>query len=165
MSNATGRCISRKRTTQMTKKNRRAFTLIEILVVVAIIATLASVVVLTLSGKTDEAREARAKSDISTLETAVEAFRLDMRRYPAQDEGLAVLVHRPETEEAGRWKGPYVKRLIRDPWDTPYGYVYPGPHNENSFDLLSYGADKQEGGEGINADIGNWETDAEQTRP
>lgn len=134
----------------------RGFTLIEILVVVAIIATLASVVVLTLGGKTDEARTARAKSDIGTLETALEAFRLDLRRYPNQDEGLNALVNPTETEDSGRWKGPYIKRVNKDPWDHDYVYVFPGIHNPNSFDLVSFGSDGQEGGEGINADIGNW---------
>ncbi|MBX3729941.1 MAG: type II secretion system major pseudopilin GspG [Candidatus Sumerlaeia bacterium] len=135
---------------------RRGFTLIEILVVVIIIATLAAAVVLSLSGKPDEARAARAKADIGTLETAIEAFRLDMRRYPTDEEGLGALVRKPDGEDADRWKGPYLKRLEKDPWDRDYVYAYPGDRNENGYDLYSLGADGRPGGQDVNADIVNW---------
>jgi general secretion pathway protein G len=136
---------------------RRAFTLIEILVVVTILAILASAVVLTFSGKTDQARVARAKSDIATFETAIETFKLEMRRYPTEDEGLRALVEKPDSEDANRWTHPYVKRLEKDPWGNPYVYVCPGNHNADSFDIISYGADGREGGQGeFDKDIGNW---------
>lgn len=141
---------------------RQGFTLIEILVVVIIIATLAAAVVLSLSGKPDEAAAARAKADISTYETALETFRLDMRRYPEEEEGLNALVNEPDSDDAERWKGPYVKRLTKDPWDRDYVYEYPGAMNERGFDLYSLGADGRPGGEEFNADIGNWNEEDEE---
>jgi len=143
--------------------SRRAFTLIEILVVVTILAMLASAIVLSFSGETDRARVARAKSDIATLENAIDRFKLDMRRYPAEEEGLVALAQRPDSEDATRWKGPYIKRLEKDPWGNPYVYVVPGDHNTESYDLICYGADGQEGGPGeYDKDIGNW---AQEERP
>jgi len=142
---------------------RRAFTLIEILVVVTILAMLASAIVLSFSGETDRARVARAKSDIATLENAIDRFKLDMRRYPAEEEGLVALAQKPDSEDATRWKGPYIKRLEKDPWGNPYVYVVPGDHNTESYDLICYGADGQEGGPGeYDKDIGNW---AQEERP
>ena len=143
--------------------SRRAFTLIEILVVVTILAMLASAIVLSFSGETDRARVARAKSDIATLENAIDRFKLDMRRYPAEEEGLPALAQRPDSEDAARWKGPYIKRLEKDPWGNPYVYVVPGDHNTESYDLICYGLDGQEGGPGeYDKDIGNW---AQEERP
>jgi len=139
---------------------RRAFTLIEILVVVVILAMLASAVVLSFSGKPDQARVARAKSDIATYETAIEGFKFDMRRYPTEEEGLVALAQKPDSEDATRWKGPYIKRVEKDPWGYPYVYVVPGDHNLESYDLICYGADGQEGGPGeYDKDIGNWAQD------
>jgi general secretion pathway protein G len=145
-----------KRNRTQLPRRRRGFTLIEILVVVIIIATLAAAVVLSLSGKPDEARVARAKADIGTIETALETFRLDMRRFPEEEEGLEALVKAPDSEDADRWKGPYLKRLEKDPWDRAYVYIYPGEYNEQGYDLLSLGADGKSGGEGVDADITNW---------
>jgi general secretion pathway protein G len=138
------------------RRRRRGFTLIEILVVVIIIATLATAIVLSVGSAPEEARISRAKSDIATLETALERFRLDMRRYPDDDEGLRALAEAPEGEDADRWKGPYIKRLQKDPWDRDYVYENPGTHNTHGFDLYTLGGDAQPGGEGQNADIGNW---------
>jgi general secretion pathway protein G len=143
----------------MNQRTRRGFTLIEILVVIAILATLASAIVVTLHKKPDEARVAKTKSDIATLEGVLETCRLDMRRYPTEEEGLMALVKAPDSEDADRWGGPYIKRLQRDPWDRDYVYVAPGTYNPESFDLFSYGADGMEGGDGFNADIGNWEAE------
>lgn len=147
--------------TLLMKRRRKGFSLVEIMVVVIIIAVLATAVVLTVGGKPDEARSSRARSDINTIETALESFRLDMRRYPTEEEGLVVLSRAPDGEEATRWKGPYLRRLERDPWDNAYQYRQPGLMNEAGFDLFSFGADGQEGGEGYNADIGNWAEDDE----
>lgn len=137
-------------------RRRRGFTLIEILVVVVILATLASAVVWSLRETPDQARIARAKSDVATLESALETFRLAMSRYPTDEEGLQALVTAPDSEDARKWKGPYLKRITRDPWDNPYVYEIPGSRNTDGFDVLSYGADGRAGGEGVNADIGNW---------
>lgn len=144
------------------QKRRKAFSLIEILVVVVIIAILATAVVLSLGGQPDQARIARAQQDIATFETALETYRLHMREFPEEEAGLQALVEAPEDEDAAeRWKGPYIKRLIKDPWDRDYVYEFPGTNNENSYDLYSLGADGEEGGEGIDADIGNWVEDDE----
>jgi general secretion pathway protein G len=147
----------------MRKRSRRGFTLIEVLVVVVILTILATSVMLTVTSKPDEARVARAKADISTYETALEQFRLDMLRYPDEEEGLRALVQKPDSEGADRWKGKYVKRIEKDPWGHPYAYVCPGYYNPEGFDLISYGADGQEGGEGqYDKDIGNWSEEDEK---
>jgi general secretion pathway protein G len=139
------------------RRAQRGFTLIEILVVIAILATLATAVVVTVSGKPDEAKVARAKADISAFETALETLRLDMGRYPDEDEGLMALVRRPESEDGEKWRGPYIKRLEKDPWGNPYIYVNPGYENTEGYDLITYGSDGEEGGEGeFDKDIGNW---------
>lgn len=145
------------------QRRRRGFTLIEILVVVIIIATLAAAVVLSLSGKPEEAAVSRAKADISTIETALDMFRLDMRRYPNEEEGLRALVSSDAlaADDAARWKGPYLKRLQQDPWQNDYVYIYPGEMNTQSYDLVSYGADGQPGGGEFNTDIGNWTEEME----
>ena len=85
-----------------------------------------------------------------------------MGRYPTEDEGLIALVNPPDSEDAEKWKGPYVKRLNKDPWGNAYVYLYPGYYNTESFDILSYGADGTEEGEGFNADIGNWNVEDEE---
>lgn len=142
---------------------RRGFTLVEILVVIAIIATLASAVVLTISRKPEEAKVAKAKGDIAQLESVLEVFRIDMGRYPSDEEGLQSLITAPDTEDATRWKGPYLKRLEKDPWGRDYIFVTPGERNPDGFDLMSYGANGEEGGEGeFDADIGNWREEEEE---
>ncbi len=131
---------------------QRGFTLIEIMVVVVIIGLLAAIVVPNLSGYTDTAAINRAKSDLQTLETQLAMFRMDNYRYPTTDEGLQVLV--TGNRDGGRQ---YLQRLPVDPWNNPYQYAHPGRHGE--YDLYSFGADGRDGGEGINAVIGNWDLD------
>lgn len=143
----------------MKTRFKKGFTLIEIMVVVIILATLASTVIITMSKKPEEAKVTKAKSDIGTFETVLETFRLEMGRYPTEEEGLQALVKEPESEDADRWKGPYIKRVIKDPWGNPYVYINPGYYNPEGFDLFSYGADGLEGGEDFDTDIGNWETE------
>ena len=143
----------------MRRRSRRAFTLIEMLVVIIIIATLATGVVLTVANRPGEARVARAKADIAKLESVIEQFRLDMRRYPDEEEGLAALVSPPDSADAELWRGKYIKRNVKDPWGRPYIYRFPGEINADGFDLVSYGLDGEEGGEGENADVGNWESE------
>jgi general secretion pathway protein G len=134
----------------------RGFTLIEIMVVVVIIGLLAAVIVPNVVDKVDEARVARAKQDIASLETALTMFRLDNSRYPNSEQGLVALVQQPTDPTIRNWKpGGYLKRVSKDPWENDYLYAYPGTHN-NEYDLYSLGADNQPGGEGVNADIGNW---------
>jgi general secretion pathway protein G len=134
------------------------FTLIEILVVVVILGILAAIVVPQVMGRIDDAQKAKAKADIRALETALNLFRLDNFKYPTTEQGLEALVKQPTDPSIRNWKaGGYLQnqRLMKDPWGNDYHYVYPGTHG-SEYDLYTLGADNQEGGEGINADIGNW---------
>jgi len=132
------------------------FTLIEIMVVVVIIGLLAAVIVPTVISKVDEARVAKAKQDIQSLETALTLFRLDNSKYPTTEQGLAALVTQPTDPSIRHWKpGGYLQRVSKDPWGNDYQYVFPGTHGRE-YDLFSLGADGAPGGEGIDADIGNW---------
>jgi general secretion pathway protein G len=134
----------------------RGFTLIEIMVVVVIIGLLAAVIVPNVIGQVEKARVSKAHQDIASLETALTMFKLDNSRYPGTDQGLQSLVVQPSDPAIRHWKpGGYVKRVQKDPWGNDYQYVYPGTHG-GEYDLFSLGADGQPGGEGEDADIGNW---------
>jgi general secretion pathway protein G len=134
----------------------RGFTLIEIMVVVIIIGLLAAVIVPTVINKVDEARVVKAKQDIQSLETALTLFRLDNSKYPTTEQGLAALVTQPTDPTIKHWKpGGYLQRVSKDPWGFDYQYVNPGTHGKE-YDLFTLGADNAPGGEGIDADIGNW---------
>jgi general secretion pathway protein G len=135
---------------------QRGFTLIEIMVVVVIIGLLAAIVAPNLIGNIDKAAVTRAKGDIRSIETALNLYRLDNFRYPTTDQGLQALVTNPGEVTARNWK-PYLNSVPSDPWSNTYQYLYPGQQRE--FDVFSYGADGQEGGEDIDADIGNWNLD------
>ena len=134
----------------------RGFTLIEIMVVVVIIGLLAAIVAPNLIGNIDRAAVTRARIDIRGIETALNLYRLDNFRYPDTQQGLQALVSNPGDPAASNRKA-YLNNIPSDPWNQPYRYQYPGQRGE--FDLFSYGADEQEGGEDINADIGNWNLD------
>jgi general secretion pathway protein G len=111
-----------------------------------------------LVGKVGRAKTEIAKSQIALLESALDQYRLDMGRYPTTEEGLKALVEPPTDEdEKIKWQGPYLKKhkVPNDPWGRPYHYRCPGEHGD--FDLWTYGADGEPGGEGENADITNWE--------
>lgn len=133
---------------------QRGFTLIEIMVVVVIIGLLAALVAPSLIGNIDRAAVNRARADIRSIETALNLYRLDNFRYPSTDQGLQALVGNPGEAAAPNWKA-YLRSLPTDPWNQPYLYAYPGQQNE--FDLFTYGADGVQGGENIDADIGNWD--------
>ena len=135
------------------------FTLMELLVVVMILGILATIVVVNVMDRPDEARIAKAKQDIRALTTALNMYRLDNYRYPSTEQGLEALVSRPAGQPpAQNWKeGGYVENLPRDPWGNEYVYLNPGTHGE--IDVYTLGADGAPGGEGINADIGNWNLD------
>lgn len=131
----------------------RGFTLIEIMVVVVIIGILVAMLAPRVIDRPDEARVTKARQDILALESALNLYKLDNHVYPTTDEGLEALVQKPSS--ARKWKeGGYMARLGDDPWGTPYQYLNPGVHGQ--IDIYSLGADKQEGGDGMNADIGNW---------
>src|ERR1017187_9418881 len=131
------------------------FTLLEIMVVVIIIGVLAATIIPQFMGTTHDAKVSAAKSDVAQLESAMERFNLHMDRYPTMDEGLKVLVEAPAGEDK-KWRGPHIKLLRPDPWGNPYQYRVPGMHHVTTFDVWSRGADGQDGGEGPNADVGNW---------
>ncbi|HMS02741.1 MAG TPA: type II secretion system major pseudopilin GspG [Gemmatimonadaceae bacterium] len=137
---------------------RRAFTLIEILVVIAVIAILASLVAPNVFQHVGTARSTTARSQLEMLATALDAYRLDTGRYPTSAQGLAALVTLPTADPPATWRGPYLRRAVPvDPWGNPYLYVAPGDVNPNGYDLLSYGADGRAGGEGEDADILGWQ--------
>jgi len=138
-------------------KKSRGFTLVEVMVVVVILGILAAFIVPKIAGRPDEAKIAKARHDAQTIETALDLYRLDTGVYPSTDQGLVALVVRPDGEPVPRnWRqGGYLKKLMPDPWGNPYQYLYPGEMGE--LDIFSYGADGEPGGEGINAEIGNWQ--------
>lgn len=135
----------------------RGFTLIEIMVVVAILGILAALVVPKIMGHPDEARIVAAKQDIAAIQQALKIYRLHNLRYPTTEQGLQALVVRPASGPVpNNWKtGGYLERLPNDPWGTPYQYLNPGVHGE--IDVYSLGADGAPGGEGNDADIGSWQ--------
>lgn len=134
----------------------RGFTLIEVMVVIVILGILAALVVPKIMGRPDEARAVAAQQDIASLMQALKLYRLDNRRYPSSEQGLAALVEKPQLAPVPEgWKaGGYVERLPRDPWGQPYQFLNPGLRGE--IDVFSFGADGVAGGEGADADIGNW---------
>ena len=136
---------------------QRGFTLIEVMVVVVILSILAAVVVPRIMDNPDKARIAKAKQDIRALESALNLYRLDNFQYPTTDQGLDALVEMPAGEpEPRNWKaGGYIDRLPKDPWGGDYQYLSPGESGE--LDIYSLGVDGQPGGEGMAADLGNWD--------
>ena len=141
--------------TRSLQRRSAGFTLLEIMVVVIIIGVLAATIIPQFVSTTQDAKISAAKADVAQLENALERFNLHMDRYPTMDEGLKVLVEAPAGEDK-KWRGPYIKLLRPDPWGNPYQYRVPGMHHTTSFDVWSRGADGQDGGDGPNADIGNW---------
>lgn len=138
------------------RRPANGFTLVELMVVIFIIGLLATVVMLNVLPSQDRAMTEKARVDISTLEQALETYRLDNLNYPSTASGLQALVAAPsDLARPERYRqGGYVRRLPDDPWGNPYRYANPG--RSGPFDVFSYGADGKEGGEGNDADIGNW---------
>ncbi len=132
-------------------KNQSGFTLIEIMVVVVILGVLGALIVPNIIGVPDEARVEAAKSDIQTIGSALEMYRLDNSIYPSTEQGLDALVEEPTGfPEPRKWgPEPYLKKLKTDPWDEPYYYI----SEDRNYEIYSYGADRKEGGEGVDADI------------
>lgn len=131
-------------------KRVRGFTLLELLVVMVIIGLLVGYVGPRYFSQLGKSEVNAAQAQIDAIETALDIYRLDMGRYPSQEENLNALLEAPEN--ASRWQGPYLEKSIpADPWGQPYIYRFPGERGE--FDLFSYGADGQPGGDGNDADI------------
>lgn len=134
-------------------RHRGGFTLIEMLLVLVILATLAAIVVPKFTGRSEQAKVTAAKTQISSFETALEAFEVDNGYYPKGDDGLSLLVEKPK--DAKNWRGPYLKKGIPlDPWDNAYIYESPGKYNEDGYDIMSVGPDGRKGGDD---DITNWD--------
>lgn len=134
-------------------KDERGFTLLEMIVVMVMIALLASLVAPRLFPKLGKGKQSTAKAQIELLGQALDHFRLDTGRYPTAQEGLNALVSNPGVD---RWDGPYLKKgLPNDPWGKPYIYQVPGAHGE--YDLISQGRDGNPGGEGEDKDVVSWE--------
>jgi general secretion pathway protein G len=135
------------------RQSASGFTLIELMLVMVILATMAAIVLPKLTGRSKQAKVTAAKTQVSQLEVALDAFEIDLGRYPTTAEGLRALVQKP-TSNADAWQQPYLKRDVpRDPWGNDYVYRYPGQYNEDGYDLYSLGPDGKLGGED---DITNW---------
>lgn len=131
----------------------RAFTLVEMLLVLVILAVLAAIVIPKFTGRSQQAKETAAKSQISSIELALDAFEVDTGFYPQGSAGLSALIDQPNG--AQNWKGPYLKKGVPlDPWGNAYVYSYPGKNNAKGYDLMSIGPDGRAGGDD---DITNWD--------
>lgn len=143
-----------------TETRQRAFTLIELLLVLVILAVLGSVVVPKFTKRSQQAKETAAKTDIANMEVALDSFEIDTGRYPTNTEGIKALLDEPSNTK-NDWKGPYLKRGVPlDPWGKEYYYKQPGQYNEYGYDLSSAGPDGVPGNED---DITNW-TEGEYNR-
>jgi len=135
-------------------QKRHGFTLIELLIVMIIIGLLASLVGPRLFQHVGGAKQKTAKAQIELLGTALDSYRLDIGSYPSTEQGLQALREQPSGVE--NWNGPYLpKKIPQDPWGNDYHYKYPGEHGD--YDLYSYGADGEAGGDGEDADVSSWE--------
>lgn len=142
---------------QSNSRTRRAFTLIELMVVVLILAILAALIVPKLIGHTDDAKRGKAMSDITELTNALERFRVDTDRYPTDEEAFTPLLSRPS--DVNVWNGPYIQKLPTDPWGNEYSYHQ---IDDKNVEVMSFGSDGAEGGEGNAADLTNQDAQASQ---
>jgi len=139
--------------------NQRGFTLIELMVVIVILGILAGLIIPRIMGRPEEARRMKARVQIESIETALKLYKLDNGSYPSTEQGLEALVEAPSVGQLPRaWRdGGYLEkgRVPKDPWDNEFIYLSPGVNSD--FDLISYGADGEPGGEDTDKDVTNWE--------
>ncbi len=137
---------------------KKGFTLIELMIVVVILGILATIVVPRFLGREEEARRTAAEVQIKNFESALAMFKLDNGFYPTTEQGLEALVEKPTTGRIpSNWKQ-YLSRMPKDPWGNDYVYICPGM-DDRDYDIISFGQDGEEGGEGRNGDIGTWKLD------
>ena len=143
------------------RRNERGFTLIELMEVIVILGILAGLIVPRIMGRPDEARRAKARIQLESLETALKLYKLDNGNYPTTEQGLQALVEAPAVGAlAKNWRqGGYLEKgkVPKDPWDNDFDYISPGAHGD--YDLSSRGADGEPGGEGKNKDINSWDSE------
>ena len=134
---------------------RGGFTLLELLIVMIIIGLLAALIGPKMIGRVGESRQTVAKQQIEGFSSALEMYKLDTTKYPTQEQGLEALVIQPQG--ITYWKGSYLKKkfIPKDPWGNNYIYTYPGEHGD--YDIVSYGADGNSGGDGEDKDVASWE--------
>jgi general secretion pathway protein G len=147
--------LKRSQQLRIQKPNQRGFTLVELLVVLAILGLLTTIAAPQVMKHLGHAKSQTAKIEVKNIGVSLDLFKIDNGRYPTQEEGLEALLKQPT--DLATWKGPYLEKQSSfvDPWGTPYIYRIPGQHGV--YDLLSYGADKKEGGTSEDQDITNWE--------
>ena len=145
----------KRRASDDARSPEAGFTLLELLVVLAIMGLLAAIIAPQVLRYLGSSRSQSAKIQIQNIDTALQLFRLDVGRFPTTGEGLAALVTAPQA--VANWNGPYLQKAsaLNDPWQRPYGYANPGKHGEA--DVFSLGSDGAEGGDGDARDVGNWE--------
>ncbi len=138
-------------------KDNQGFTLIELMVVIVILGILAGLIVPNIMDTPDEAKQAKAKVDISAIETALKMYKLHNGSYPSTEQGLQALVQPPEPKPPNWKRGGYLEKpqVPKDPWGNEYVYLSPGMQGD--YDIISYGADGVPDGEGVNRDISNWD--------
>lgn len=149
------------KTSPALRRTRRAFTLLELIVVLGIISLLAVLIAPRVVGRLGEAKPVVTRQQIANAVTAIDLFRVDVGRYPTTEEGVKALGERPSSVEEGKWKGPYLGRKAtpKDGWGRELRYRAPAQSDgakDLPFEVFSYGADDQPGGEGENADIYHW---------
>lgn len=140
-----------KKTSKKNARRQAGFTLVELMLVMVILATLAAIVVPKLSGRTEKARKTAAMADINNIKGMLNLYEVEVGHYPEPDDGLMALLE--NVEEDPNWGGPYLEQPPIDPWGQEYIYDYPGRYNVDGFDLYSVGAD---GDEGTEDDVVNW---------
>lgn len=140
------------------RRSEAGFSLVELMLVVFIMGLLGFLIYQNFAPISDQSRVSKARTDIRTLESALDQYSLDMYGYPTSADGLDALREAPAGADAASYRqGGYIRRLPNDPWNQPYQYSRPAQRSNAQYDVYSLGADGQPGGEGLDADIGNWE--------